>query len=127
VTERVREEGLPDADGAEDHGISVILDEAKGDELVHDPTVVGRLRALVPALEHHVWIQSGLLGSPSGGVAIPPRDLVDEEPPKGALQGKQATAAVNGSDLSDRTRDQTSGLVLPAPRRSLLRLSLGLS
>jgi hypothetical protein len=30
--------------------------------------------------------------------------------------------------LSDRTnRDQTSGLVLPAPRRSLLRLSLGLS
>jgi len=34
VAERVREEGLADTDGAEDHDVAMILDEAERDELV---------------------------------------------------------------------------------------------
>jgi hypothetical protein len=44
MAECVREEGFADADGPEDHDLTVILDEAERDELVHDPPVVRHLR-----------------------------------------------------------------------------------
>jgi len=68
------EEGLANARRAKDHDVAMILDEAKRDQFVEHTTVVGHLGGLVPAFEHHVWVEPGLVGAPDGGVAVAPGD-----------------------------------------------------
>src|SRR6185312_6646981 len=106
VAERVRQERLADAHGAEDHDVAVILDEAQRDELIHDPAVVRHLRGLVPALEHHVGIQTGDVGATDRRRAVPTRDLVDEKHEQEVLVRR--VLLLGESKALDQRRQQAS-------------------
>ena len=57
VAERVGEEGLADADGADDGDVGVRLEEAQRDELVPERAVEGDLGGRVPVLEGHGGVE----------------------------------------------------------------------
>ena len=67
VSERTREKRLAHADGAEDHDVSMGLEEAKARELGEHALVEGDLRGLVPLLEAHRRIERGLARAMIGG------------------------------------------------------------
>ena len=77
--EGVGEEGLADADGADDGDVGVGVEEAQRDELVPERAVVGDLGRRVPVLELHGGIELGLGGAQRDGGAVAARDLVAED------------------------------------------------
>ena len=71
VPERVREKGLADADGPEDHDVAVRLDEAQARQLLQHTPIEADLGGLVPALEHHVGVEASIVGAARGRRAVP--------------------------------------------------------
>jgi len=87
VAEGVRQEGLADADWADDRDVRVGFEEAQRDELVPQRPVVGDLRGGVPALELHLRVEVAALGAQAGGAAIAATDLVSEDEQQQVLVG----------------------------------------
>src|SRR5439155_4136139 len=79
VTESLGEEGLADADGADDRDVGVGFEEAQRDQLVEERLVEGHLGGGIPGLELHGRIELGALGAERGGLAVAARDLVAQD------------------------------------------------
>ena len=79
VAEGVGEEGLADADGADDGDVGVGLEEAQRDELVEQRAVEGDLGGRIPRLELHRGIEAGALGAERDGLAVAAGGLVAED------------------------------------------------
>jgi len=79
VAECVCEEGLANADGANDRDVPVRLDEPHRDELVEQLLVVLHFRRRVPALELHVGLEERALGAGRRCGAVAALALVGEQ------------------------------------------------
>src|SRR6478752_7192638 len=107
MAEGVGDKGLADTDGPEHDDIALCLHEAKAHKLLQDATVVGDLGGLVPALEHHVIDEAGVVGSACGGGIAPPLDLIGEQPEQEVLQrhlvllGESEALGESGQDLAE--------------------------
>ncbi len=78
-SESVGQEGLADADRADDGDMRVGLEEAQGAQLVPELDVVADVGGRVPGLELMCWIEAGALGSELRRYAVAARDLVGED------------------------------------------------
>ena len=78
-SERVGQEGLADADRADDSDVCVGLEEAQGAQLVPQLDVVADVGGRVPGLELMRGIESSTLSPELGGDAVAARDLVGED------------------------------------------------
>jgi hypothetical protein len=78
VAQRVREEGLADADGADDRHVGMGVEKPQRGELVEERTVDGDLRGRIPVLQAHGRIQAGLLDAQRDGEALATGDFIAE-------------------------------------------------
>lgn len=79
VPERVGDKDLADADRSEHDDVTLRLHEAQADKLLQDAAVLGDLGSLVPALEHHVVNEPGIVCSPRRRGVAAPLDLIGKE------------------------------------------------
>jgi len=108
VAEGVGQEGLADADGADEGDMVMRLEEAKGDELVEQRAIEGDRGGGVPVLELSTRIEAGPLGAQGGGEAIATRRLVSEDEEQEVLMGQLLLPREEG------TEDQPTGDELAA-------------
>jgi hypothetical protein len=79
VAEGVSEEGLADADGADEGDAVMSLQEAEGNKLIEQGAIEGDGGRRVPVLDLGTGIEAGALGAQGGGETIAAGDLVGEE------------------------------------------------
>ena len=88
MAEGVGEEGLADADGADDRDVGVGLEEAERRELVEQGAIEGHLRGGVPRLELHAGVEAGALDAGGHGQRVPPGRFVAEDDQEEVLIGQ---------------------------------------
>jgi len=88
LPERVGEEGLADADGADDGDVFVLVEEAQRGELTQQGAVEGDARGVVPALEPPRRVEAGLLGPHGRGGAVAAAHLVGQDGQQQILVGE---------------------------------------
>jgi hypothetical protein len=84
--EGVGEEGLADADRADEGDVGVGVEEAQRGLLVEERAIEGHLRGTVPRLQDHGRVQAGLLHPQRDAQAVTPCDLIASELGQRGLQ-----------------------------------------
>jgi hypothetical protein len=104
VTDGVSEEGLADADGADDGDVVVGLEEAQGKELAEELSVEGDLGGLVPALDLLCGIELSFLRAERGGLAVAAGGLVLEDEQQEILV-RRLLLSCEGESLGEDVED----------------------
>jgi hypothetical protein len=104
VAQGVGQEGLADADGADEGDMVMRGEEAEGDEFVEQGAIERDRRRGVPVLELGRRIEARPLGAQGGGEALAPRRLVGEGEQEEVLMG-QLLLPRQGEAFRERVED----------------------
>src|SRR5678815_6089314 len=88
MPERVGDESLADADGAEHDDVAQGLDEPETGELLEHASIECDLRCLIPSLEDHVGVEPSVISAACSGGAAPTLNLVGEQAEQEVLDGQ---------------------------------------